>query len=101
MEKGLDRGLTINKDGTFAINFPPEFGGHDDPLNDSGRIWTSYDVDKKQYWLTVYKDTLLGRYPLKGGADASWHTEKWLVEETVDRMIERISEADKRNMAAW
>uniref|UniRef100_A0A7R9W628 Uncharacterized protein n=1 Tax=Pseudictyota dubia TaxID=2749911 RepID=A0A7R9W628_9STRA len=95
LRKGLDQGLTINKDGTFVLSFPPEFDGHDD----AGRIWTSYDADKKQHWVTVYKDTLLGRYPLKGSVDACWHTEKALVQETVDRLIERISDAERKSMA--
>uniref|UniRef100_A0A7S1YWN4 Uncharacterized protein n=1 Tax=Trieres chinensis TaxID=1514140 RepID=A0A7S1YWN4_TRICV len=93
--KGLDRGLTINYDGTFTINFRSEYGD-DDVSNDAGRIWTSYDAEKKQHWLTVYKDTLLGRYPLKVCKDSSWHTEKYMVQETVDRMIERISEVDRK-----
>jgi hypothetical protein len=33
MEKGLDRGLHINPDGTFSMSFPAEKGF------DFGRIW--------------------------------------------------------------
>ena len=59
IERGLDRGLYINPNGTFAMHFPARKGF------DSGRIWTSYDTAKKQHWLSVYRQKLAVRFLLK------------------------------------
>lgn len=90
VRKGLHRGLTINRDGSFCIKFSADYPG-----DDSGRIWTSYDATKKQYWLSAYKHELLGRYPLHQG-EGEWacQMEKYLMRTTVDRMVERIAEAN-------
>mmetsp|Transcript_29740 Transcript_29740/g.69771 ORF Transcript_29740/g.69771 Transcript_29740/m.69771 type:complete len:172 (+) Transcript_29740:3-518(+) len=92
IRKGLHRGLTIDRDGSFCINFSADYPGDD---TRSGRIWTSYDATKKQYWLSAYKHELLGRYPLHQG-EGEWacQMEKYLMRTTVDRMVERIAEAN-------
>lgn len=61
---------------------------------------TSYDAAKKQHWLSVYKHELLGRYPLHQG-EGEWacQMEKYMMRTTVDRMVERISEADGKSDA--
>ena len=61
---------------------------------------TSYDAAKKQHWLSVYKHELLGRYPLHQG-EGEWacQMEKYMMRTTVDRMVERIAEADCKSDA--
>uniref|UniRef100_A0A7S0AE71 Uncharacterized protein n=1 Tax=Minutocellus polymorphus TaxID=265543 RepID=A0A7S0AE71_9STRA len=92
VRNGLNRGLTINRDGSFCIQFPAAYPG-----DESGRIWTSYDAAKKQHWLSAFKHELLGRYPLHQG-EGEWacQMEKHMMRTTVDRMVERIAEADRK-----
>ena len=52
--RGLDRNLKISNNGTFLLNFP-----------EYGRIWTSYDAEKRQHWLSVYRNKLAVRFLLK------------------------------------
>jgi hypothetical protein len=91
MEKGLDRRLNINPNGTFTMSFPAQKGV------DSGKIWyvvvgfdptiflclglrfsptvkplllllccrTSYDSAHKQHWLSVYRQKLAIRFLLR------------------------------------
>mmetsp|Transcript_4669 Transcript_4669/g.9064 ORF Transcript_4669/g.9064 Transcript_4669/m.9064 type:complete len:81 (+) Transcript_4669:665-907(+) len=61
---------------------------------------TSYDAAKKTHWISVYKHELLGRYPLHQG-EGEWAcmSEKMMMRDTVDRMVERISEIDRKSEA--
>jgi hypothetical protein len=54
VERGLDRNLKIRSNGTFLLNFP-----------EYGRIWTSYDSQKRQHWLSVYRNRLAVRFLLR------------------------------------
>ena len=84
LENGLDRGLYINPNGTFAMHFPPasatgagtsaaasavaaaqQMKKTGNVLHHSGRIWTSYDTVRKQHWLSVYHQKLAVRFLLK------------------------------------
>eukprot|EP00522_Entomoneis_paludosa_P008562 CAMPEP_0172439480 /NCGR_PEP_ID=MMETSP1065-20121228/457_1 /TAXON_ID=265537 /ORGANISM="Amphiprora paludosa, Strain CCMP125" /LENGTH=198 /DNA_ID=CAMNT_0013188167 /DNA_START=25 /DNA_END=621 /DNA_ORIENTATION=+ len=59
-QEGLERGLHINANGTFVLQFPATQNGFD-----SGRIWTSYDTSTKQHWLSLYKGKFQARFLLK------------------------------------
>jgi len=59
-ENGLDRGLRLNKNGTFVLNFQSRRKGFD-----AGRIWTSYDASTKQHWLSVYRRKVVGKFLLR------------------------------------
>ena len=68
--RGLDRNLKIRNNGTFLLNFP-----------EYGRIWTSYDSEKRQHWLSVYRSKLAVRFLLKDHDDAAQrlqeHQQQW------------------------
>lgn len=116
--QGLDRGLTIQRDGTFELKFPTS----------NGRIWygnllfaylawlivcvdpltycmcvchhvvhrTSYDTEEKKHWLTVHKGDLVGRYLLQDNLKPAWHDDTRSTPEkitdAVDTMIETIQD---------
>jgi len=65
-KNGLDRGLRLNTNGTFVLQFPTKRKGYD-----AGRIWTSYDAATKQHWLSVYRQKVLGRFLLKDASSTS------------------------------
>jgi hypothetical protein len=82
IEKGLDRGLQINSNGTFVLNFPSKKGF------DAGKIWTSYDSSKKQHWLSIYKGKLAVRFLLKDHGGQYLKTTEAINASDPNRMIE-------------
>eukprot|EP00545_Synedropsis_sp_CCMP1620_P012836 CAMPEP_0119013684 /NCGR_PEP_ID=MMETSP1176-20130426/8747_1 /TAXON_ID=265551 /ORGANISM="Synedropsis recta cf, Strain CCMP1620" /LENGTH=161 /DNA_ID=CAMNT_0006966793 /DNA_START=18 /DNA_END=503 /DNA_ORIENTATION=- len=85
---GLDKGLTVHRDGTFLIKFP----SYD---KDMARIWTSYEPEEKKHWLTVHKGDLVGRFLLQDNLKPAWNDaastpEK--IQNAVDSLIEKIEE---------
>ena len=96
IEKGLDRGLHINPNGTFSLNFPARKGF------DSGRIWTSYDASRKQHWLSVYRQKLAVKFLLKDHGrnmeTTSIHDSTAMeraIHSAVDQMVWSINKAEK------
>jgi hypothetical protein len=88
VSRGLDRSLTIHRDGTFELAFPLDDNDNsndNDTQNDAlapgtttskrqgfknlqqqppkkqNRIWTSYDEQEKKHWLTIHKGSQLRR----------------------------------------
>jgi hypothetical protein len=85
---GLDRGLRLQRDGTFEIRFPSY-------EIDRARIWTSFDKEEKKHWLNCHKGDLVGRYMLQDNKKPAWHSDSKSTPEkicdAVDAMIERIN----------
>jgi len=95
LKNALDKGLRLNPDGTFVLYFPAPRKGVD-----GGRIWTSYDGSKKQHWLSVYKEQLVGRFLLKDTRlEQSVEHEETVnanVRSSVDRMIAKLQELEEQ-----
>jgi len=61
---------------------------------------TSFDSDKKQHWISAFiGDELVGRYPLHQGDGEACQSEKMNMRQTMDRIVERVSEASERKQA--
>jgi len=114
IEKGLDRGLSINSDGTIKISFPPLSENsegdklYDNENVDGGRIWTSYDHIKKQHFISVHRhNVLLGRFMLRHincngyttSLDCDESSPKEQVHVAVEQLIERVTALEKKNSA--
>jgi hypothetical protein len=86
VEQGLDRGLRLNANGTFVLQFPSRRG------HDSGRIWTSYDASTREHRLSVYRKKLKGRFLLKDASSDTLHTIASLAqaEERVRHGVEQL-----------
>jgi hypothetical protein len=83
---GLDKGLVLQKDGTFLLKFPSY-------EIDQSRIWTWFDNEEKKHWLTVHKGELVGRFLLQDNMKPAWNDSKSTpekVQNAVDAMIDRI-----------
>ena len=83
---GLDKGLVLQKDGTFLLKFPSY-------ETDQSRIWTWFDNQEKKHWLTVHKGELVGRFLLQDNMKPAWNDSKSTpekVQNAVDAMIDRI-----------
>ena len=66
LEKGLDSRLKITPNGTFELTFPPlQEQNNGSTTAAGGKIWTSYDPQRKQHWLSVYRHKLAVRFLLK------------------------------------
>ena len=86
--QGLDRGLSIHKDGTFALKFP------DSSTEPPDMIWTSYEPVERKHWLTVHRGDLVGRYLLQDNTKTAWSDNKSTpdkIAQAVDEMIAKIS----------
>lgn len=81
LEKGLDRGLRINQNGTFVLSFPAQKG------LDTGKIWTSYDSSRKQHWLSIYRQKLAVRFLLKDHGGQYLKTTEAINSADPNRMI--------------
>mmetsp|Transcript_14683 Transcript_14683/g.24885 ORF Transcript_14683/g.24885 Transcript_14683/m.24885 type:complete len:144 (-) Transcript_14683:41-472(-) len=89
-KKGLDRGLNLQRDGTFVLKFP----SYD---KDEARIWTSYDPNEKKHWLTVHKGSLVGRFMLQDNLKPAWNDGRSTpdkIRNAVDAMIARIDQIE-------
>lgn len=96
INKGLNRGLHINPNGTFTMSFPARQGF------DAGRIWTSYDASTKQHWLSVYRKKLAVKFLLK---DHGQYRETTMIHDSihiqraihaaVDQMVISINRAEE------
>lgn len=86
LDRGLDKGLKLNPDGTFVLQFPGQ--------KENGRIWTSYDGGKKQHWLSVYKSRTLQRFLIKDVLGGDGHSETHqinnVVRNSVDQLISQL-----------
>ena len=85
---GLDKGLSLQRDGTFLLKFP-SYG------TDQARIWTSFDSQDKKHWLSVHKGDLVGRFILQDNLKAAWNDGRSTpekVHKAVDAMIDRIDD---------
>ena len=83
---GLDKGLSLQRDGTFLLKFPSY-------NTDQARIWTSFDSQEKKHWLTVHRGDLVGRFILQDNLKAAWNDGRSTPEKVhnaVDAMIDRI-----------
>mmetsp|Transcript_5675 Transcript_5675/g.7436 ORF Transcript_5675/g.7436 Transcript_5675/m.7436 type:complete len:179 (-) Transcript_5675:62-598(-) len=94
VDNGLHTGLRLNANGTFVIRFPPEKG---QPA--SGRIWTSYDSENKQHWLTLSKESLAGKFLLRDNTKAPSSTTtleatEEQVQAAVDKMVKILNEME-------
>mmetsp|Transcript_4905 Transcript_4905/g.5698 ORF Transcript_4905/g.5698 Transcript_4905/m.5698 type:complete len:155 (+) Transcript_4905:37-501(+) len=94
-KNGLEKGLTVLRDGTFVIKFP----SYDKNM---ASIWTSYDDKEKKHWLTVRKGKLVGRFMLQDNLKPAWNDNRSTPDKiaaAVDSMIFKIDEAAKINLA--
>ncbi|KAL7441711.1 hypothetical protein ACHAXH_004749 [Discostella pseudostelligera] len=110
---GLDTGLKLNKDGTFALRFPPSPGGAIETVTVeavegsssgviSGSIWTMYEPNGKKHFLCVTKGNIVGRYMLQDNTKPAWHSDKRStperVRDAVDEMIEKLEKEEGRRV---
>lgn len=80
---GLDRGLRLNANGTFVLQFPSRKGF------DSGRIWTSYDISTRKHYINVYRKSIKSRFLLK---DATYHQKADVVQQQIHNTIDEVVE---------
>ena len=117
MEHGLDRSLTIHRDGTFELVFASESDcSPEDNVTSSeplvflassakykmdNRIWTSYDEEEKKHWMTVRKDNLRKRFLLQDNlaGTGTWHgrggdrnTTEQRLHKAVNEMIQAVND---------
>jgi hypothetical protein len=62
-QAGLDRNLTVHRDGTFSLESHASTTTDTDTTNNAGanvRIWTAYCPDEKKHWLTYSSSTVDG-----------------------------------------
>mmetsp|Transcript_12484 Transcript_12484/g.24883 ORF Transcript_12484/g.24883 Transcript_12484/m.24883 type:complete len:154 (+) Transcript_12484:168-629(+) len=83
---GVDRGLRIEKDGSFQISFP----------ENQGKIWTWYDPVEKKHWLEVAINGVVGKYILQDNLKPAWQdsasSAPERIQKKVDEMINRLEE---------
>lgn len=61
-------------------------------------VRTSYDAEKKQHWLSVYRQRLVGRFLIKDSQPGeSIDAVKSDVKATVDQMIRTLSEMENKS----
>ena len=83
---GLDKGLTLNSDGTFLLTFPS---------NQGDRIWTYFDSNEKKHWLMVKKGELVGQFLLQDNLKHAWNDGRSTpekVQKAVDDLIGRMEQ---------
>eukprot|EP00978_Attheya_sp_CCMP212_P048530 scaffold535582_cov55-Attheya_sp.AAC.2 len=91
-ENKLERGLTIQEDGSFVLVFPQD----EDTKEAPGKIWTSYEAKEKKHWLTVHRGELVGRFLLQDNLKPAWHDDPRStpvrVRAAVEQLIARLDE---------
>ena len=119
LEKGLDSRLKITPNGTFELTFPPlQEQNNGSSTAAGGKIWTSYDPQRKQHWLSVYRHKLAVRFLLKDhtaaaaspnsnvGPDAEtagqhsvqYRTGLQQIQAAVDEMIKAVDRVDHEKL---
>jgi hypothetical protein len=107
VRRGLDRALTLHRDGSFALNLAQQqeqqrhHHHHHQSSNNNqeeencNRIWTSYDDKEKKHWLTVhYKEgSLHERFLLQDNLLPSWHSNRKSLPERVHMAVEELMAA--------
>jgi hypothetical protein len=91
-QQGLDKGLSIQPNGTFVLKFP----SYD---KDKASIWTSFEPEEKKHYLTVHKGDLVGRYMLQDNLKPAWNDGRSTpekIQQAVDAMIEKINEEESK-----
>jgi len=87
---GLDKGLTLEKDGTFVLRYPSQ----DDREGEDCQIWTRYEPEEKKHWLSVRKNGVEGQFLLQDNLKSAWHSSALSTPEkvraAVDKMISRM-----------
>lgn len=68
---GLDRGLSINEDGTLLIRFPCST---EEKAEENNRIWTTYEPEERKHWLSVKKGDIVERFMLQDDMRPAWHS---------------------------
>lgn len=114
---GLDKGLTIHKDGTFTLRFPSSTSlitptNHDDNKNDdtpenknntstsSDCIRTFYDPNEKKHWLSVKSESnkIVGDFLLQDNLKPAWHSSKLSTPEKIKSAVdELVAKLEKNN----
>jgi len=105
-QHGLDRGLQIQRDGTFVLRFPSttttttttttnEVSTNTNTMEDepqqqqqqpsAGRIWTFFEPKERKHWLTVHRGDLVGRYMLQDNTKPAWHDGRSTPEKNTKR----------------
>jgi len=108
---GLDKGLTIHKDGTFTLRFPssssstslitPTHNKNDTPENknnntstssDSDYIRTFYDPNEKKHWLSVKSESnqIVGDFLLQDNLKPAWHSSKLSTPEKIKSAVDEL-----------
>ena len=89
--RGLDKGLKLNKDGTFVLRFPQ----NDKPVDGNvdtakqGSIWTMYTPEESKHYLCIRNGNLVGRFMLQDNKKPAWHTDK---RSTPERVQDAVNE---------
>ena len=89
--RGLDKGLKLNKDGTFVLRFPQANKADDDKVDTAkqGSIWTMYAVEESKHYLCIRNGNLVGRFMLQDNKKPAWHTDK---RSTPERVQDAVNE---------
>jgi hypothetical protein len=111
VERGLDRALTVHRDGSFELNLNTNHDSNagtdtdigtdtgigtdtanDDTANEHHhRIWTSYDEKEKKHWLTVHKaPSLHGRFLLQDNLSPAWHDSRKSLPERIHAAVDEM-----------
>ena len=87
--RGLDKGLKLNKDGTFVLpqNDKPVDGNVDTAKQ--GSIWTMYTPEESKHYLCIRNGNLVGRFMLQDNKKPAWHTDK---RSTPERVQDAVNE---------
>jgi hypothetical protein len=102
VDRGLDRSLTLHRDGSFVLQMAGAADADADADADpaSSRIWTSYDEIEKKHWLTVHKGDLHQRFLLQDNMLGAWHANRKSLPErihvSVDEMIRAIDRMEEK-----
>ncbi|CAB9513941.1 DIS3 mitotic control homolog [Seminavis robusta] len=103
--------LRLHRDGTFEIKFPKDKHTVTPNKNDESavRIWTSFDNDSKQHWLSVslqHGSKLQGRYMLQDNLSSGWtgnNKRRSLperIQTAVEEMVEAIDDTERKQKQA-
>jgi len=89
-DQRLDGSLTIQRDGTFVLEFP----------DGASRVWTYYDPSDKKHWLSYGSGQIQHRFLLQDNLLSAWNgigrrrSLPERIHESVNDLIQAIEEID-------